>query len=115
MTEWATISGVHGNIFIRPNERMHKGQVIQGHKHNFDHTSFVTDGAVHVKAFLPDGTVLERDFGRGYQFRHFLVLAGVEHEITALEDDTNFYCIYAHRNAQGEVVEEQTGWHGAYS
>lgn len=114
MTEWATISGYYGNIYIRPNEDMKKGQTIQGHKHNFDHTSFVTDGAVHVKAKLADGRVVERDFGKGFPYRHFLVLAGVEHEITALEDGTNFYCIYSHRNSQGEITEYQTGWGLAY-
>jgi quercetin dioxygenase-like cupin family protein len=109
MTEW-----ISGNIFIRPNQNMKKGDVIQGHKHNFDHTSFVTEGSVHVKAVTPDGRVIESDFGKDYKYRHFLVLADVEHEITALEDGTNFYCIYSHRTPQGEVSISQTGWREAY-
>jgi quercetin dioxygenase-like cupin family protein len=93
---------------------MMKGQVIKGHKHNFDHTSFVTDGSVHVHAVCPDGRVIDADFGRGHAYRHFLVLAGVEHEITALEDGTNFYCIYSHRTPQGEISQVQTGWMEGY-
>lgn len=109
MTEW-----VSGNIFIRSNEHMRKGAVIHGHKHNFDHTSFVTEGSVHVKGTLPDGRVIEADFGKDFPFRHFLVLANVEHEITALENGTSFYCIYSHRTPQGEVSIQQTGWPGSY-
>ncbi len=109
MTEW-----VSGNIFIRPNQHMMKGDVIPGHTHNFDHTSFVTEGSVHVKGTLPDGRVIEGDFGRDYKARHFLVKADVKHEITALEDNTNFYCIYSHRHPQGDVSESYTGWHEAY-
>jgi quercetin dioxygenase-like cupin family protein len=109
MTEW-----VSGNIFIRPNRNMMKGDVIQGHKHNFDHTSFVVKGSVHVKAVTPDGRVIEGDFGEAYNTPHFLVLADVEHEITALEDGTSFYCIYSHRTPQGEVSLHQTGWYDAY-
>lgn len=105
---------VSGNIFIRPNAGMTKGSVIDGHAHNFDHTSFVVNGAVNVKATLLDGTKIEGNFGNGYPLRHFLVLAGVEHQITALEDGTDFYCIYSHREPQGAVVEHQTGWYEAY-
>lgn len=109
MVEW-----VSGNIFIRPNEHMRNGQVIHGHKHRFDHTTFVTEGSVHVKAVTPDGRTIEGKFGKDYHFRHFLVLADVEHEITALEDGTSFYCIYSHRTPQGEVVLGETGWREAY-
>ena len=74
--EWAS-----GNIYIRPNIMRKKGAVVQGHKHNFDHTTIVFTGSVHVKGVLPDGRVIERDFQAP---SHFLVLKDVEHEITAL-------------------------------
>ena len=105
---------VSGNIFIRPNEMMKAGDTIAGHAHNFDHTSFVVNGAVNVKATTPDGRQIDGNFGNGFPFRHFLVLAGVEHAITALEDGTDFYCIYAHREPQGDIVQENTGWYEGY-
>lgn len=101
---------VSGNIFIRPNV-MNKGDKIVGHKHHFDHTSIVFTGAVHVKANLPDGTVIEKDFASA---SHFLVLADAVHEITALEENTVFWCVYSHRTPQGDVVQENTGWTKAY-
>lgn len=100
-----------GNIYIRPNVMEKAGEVIHGHAHRFDHTSIVFTGAVRVKAKLLDGRTIEQDFTAP---AHFLVLAGVEHEITALEDGTTFWCVYAHRTPQGEVVQRHIGWQGAY-
>lgn len=102
---------VSGNILIRPNFFGKAGEVIQGHKHNFDHTSFVIKGSVRVRATTPDGRKLDKVFKAG---QHFLVLAEVDHEITALEDNTEFFCIYSHRTPQGDVVQEVTGWDEAY-
>ena len=102
---------VSGNIFIRPNPLPRAGDKIDGHRHNFDHTTIVFRGAVHVKATLPNGAVIERDFRAP---AHCLIRADVTHEIVALEDNTEFWCVYAHRTPQGEVSERYTGWPDAY-
>jgi hypothetical protein len=47
--------------------------------------------------------------------RHILIRAGVRHRIEALEDGTEFWCVYAHRDAQGRVSQVYTGWMDAYS
>lgn len=106
---------VSGNIFIRPYPLALAGDRCMGHKHNFDHTTIVFKGAVHVRAGLPDGSVIERDFGEGMSNgRHFLVKAEVEHEIVALVDNTEFWCVYSHREPQGEVIQHYDGWDTAY-
>jgi hypothetical protein len=102
---------VSGNIFIRPNRLDRVGDKCAGHKHNFDHTTIVYSGAVHVRAVLPDGRVIERDFEAP---AHFLVRKDVEHEITATVSQTVFWCVYAHRDPQGRVTQEVTGWEEAY-
>lgn len=102
---------VSGNIFIRKNGGMAKGDKVGGHTHNFDHTTIVFTGAVHVSALCPDGRVIEQDFRAP---THFLVKAEVKHEITALEDGTEFWCVYGHRTPQGDVVQEFNGWSEAY-
>ena len=99
---------VMGNIFVRRN-RMRKGEVIHGHAHAFDHVSYCTHGAVTVRAGEQVRTIRASD-DRNY----ILIRAGVEHEITALEERTKFDCVYSHRTPQGEVVEEYTGWDQAY-
>lgn len=102
---------ISGNIFIRPMEFEKAGQVCPGHTHRFDHTTVVFKGAVRVKAKTPDGRLIEREFTAP---AHFLVLKDVEHEITALVDDTMVWCVYSHRTPQGDVVQDYNGWGGAY-
>jgi hypothetical protein len=98
-----------GNVFIRKNKGK-VGDVVDGHTHNFDHTTIFHVGAFHVKAKLPNGTVIERDFVAP---SHCLIRSDVEHEITFTADG-EFWCVYSHRNAQGEVVQEDNGWGAAY-
>lgn len=98
-----------GNIFIREHFLPPKGKIV-GHKHNFDHTSF-TFVPIHVKRTWPDGRIEEQDFNPG---EHFLVEAECIHEITSLATEPSemdkFFCIYSHRDPQGEVVQKMTGW-----
>jgi len=99
-----------GNIFIRPIES-DAGSHTGGHTHNFDHTTIVFTGSVRVRATLVDGTEVEETFAApGY----FLVKKDVTHDIEALEDDTVYWCVYSHRDAQGEVTQEANGWTAAY-
>lgn len=98
---------VSGNIFIRPNALLPKGHIIQGHKHKFDHTTIVFTGSIHIKK-VENGKVIEQDFKAP---SHALIKADVEHEITSLEDNTTYWCVFSHRNSQGEVVQEWSGWH----
>ncbi len=106
MPEW-----VSGNVYIRPNRLEKAGQKVEGHKHNFDHTTIFFRGSFRVKKISADGTEQEREFEAG---THCLIQAGVVHEITALEDDSEFWCIYSHRTPQGRIVQEFTGWEKAY-
>lgn len=106
MAEW-----VSGNIFVRPNVMLTAGDIVNGHAHNFDHTTIVFSGAIRIKRTLADGKEQSQEIAAP---GHCLILAGVEHEITALLDNTVFWCVYAHREPQGEVAQEVTGWHEAY-
>lgn len=99
---------VSGNIFIRPNALLPKGHITHGHKHTFDHTTIIFSGSIHAKKINEDGTTEEKDFKAP---AHFLVKAGVEHEITSLEDDTTYWCVFSLRDSEGEVAKEWDGWH----
>jgi hypothetical protein len=103
---------ISGNIFIRKMMvNAPKGHIVEGHTHNFDHTTIVFQGAVHVRATLPDGRVIEHDF---HAPNHLLIRKDVTHEITALEDGTECWCVYSHRTPQGEVTQIDTGWPDGY-
>lgn len=84
---------VSGNIFVRANGLQNKGDNVFSHKHDFDHTTIVFKGSIHVKAIEPNGSTLEYDLTSP---SYFLVEKGVEHEITALEDNTEYWCVYSH-------------------
>lgn len=100
-----------GNIFIRKNKLAQVGDRVDGHTHNFDHTTLFQRGAFHVKATLPNGTVTERD----YIAPDFcLIRSDVEHEIVATQSDSEFWCVYSHRTAQGDVVQEYNNWGSSY-
>jgi len=129
---------ISGNIFIRRNVLPKIGDATNGHGHNFDHTTIVFSGRVRVVAREPDVTkqaatpsgdlifdktgspiyftvpgkvIADREFGDGSPFgRHFLVKAGVWHDITAMMDATEYWCVYAHREPQADASAVNTGW-----
>lgn len=99
---------VSGNILIRPNGFMKAGETIVGHTHNFDHTSIVIYGELHVVVKDIEGRiVIQGDFIAG---EHFLVKAQYLHEMTSKVDGTHFICIYSHRTPQGDVIQQYNGW-----
>ena len=101
-----------GNIFIRKLFLPKIGDRVDGHFHAYDHTLFLLEGKIKVQATMPDGIITLFKLNPK---EHFLVRKDVIHEITALEDNTEFWCVYSHRNSQGEIVQEFTGWNEAYS
>jgi hypothetical protein len=118
---------VCGDVFTRTcGSPMKKGEVIEGHSHNFPHMSLCLLGSVQIKARLPDGErmrnfyapssqLLNRDEA-GWARRCVVEIAdGIHHEITALEDDTVFWCIYVPRDPETRlVIPHYNGWEPAY-
>ena len=84
------------NLFCKQMTFSKVGDVEQGHCHAFDHTTLLATGSVMVKAN-----------GKSTKFsapQMIFIRADVEHEITALEDNTVAYCIHALRD--GNAVED---------
>ena len=106
---------ISGNIFIRPFKMAKAGDAMDGHYHNFDHTTLIVAGAFKCEATLEDGRVVERFFGEGQPHgRHCLIKARVRHRFIALFDNSEGMCVYSHRTPQGEVSLVNTGWDDAY-
>lgn len=102
------------NIFVREMIFQRSGHVIDGHAHNFDHTTYVVRGSVLVDKLRADGSV-ERSVEVAAGSRCWILIrAGVRHRLTATEDNTVAHCIYAHRDAQGDVVQRHDGWERSY-
>jgi len=87
-----------GNIWTRKMFFPKKGNLYEGHKHDHDHLSLLQSGKVLVEI-------------EGYEPKIFtaptyiVVRAEHEHKITALEDETLWWCIHASRDDNGEVIE----------
>lgn len=81
------------NLFCKQMFFTKAGDVEQGHCHNFDHTTLLGSGSVEVKA---NGKVTKFTAPQ-----MIFIKADVEHEITALEDNTVAYCIHAIRDGDG--------------
>jgi len=81
------------NLFCKQMLFAKAGDIEQGHCHAFDHTTLLSAGSVMVKAN-----------GKSTKFKSpqmIFIKADVEHEITALEDNTIAYCIHALRDGDG--------------
>lgn len=105
-----------GNIFMREMPFKTAGEVVEGHTHNFDHTTYVVRGSIKIEFLNADGSVKQTAIKRAIDGHNWvLIKAEVCHRITALEDNTIAHCIYAHRNPQGEVVQVYEGWMEGYA
>lgn len=101
--------GFYGNVFIRRIELDYRGQTLPGHKHNYDHATFVGKGRVRVKWTSPtDGSVRFREL-EGPDW--FEVPAHADHEIVALSNGCVCFCVFAVRDESGEVAEFITEQH----
>jgi quercetin dioxygenase-like cupin family protein len=92
---------------------MKKGGVVEGHQHNFGHASPLFKGGVIVRKWSPDKKVLllERElWAPGW----IGIEAGYWHSFESLADGTIMQCAWPHRNPDGTVSEEYTGWILAY-
>lgn len=107
---------ISGNLFVRvPQASMKAGEVVLGHTHNFDHTTYVQKGSMEISLLNvtevdANGNPLEStvDMSRVIhctdQQNWCLILKGRYHLLRALEDGTVYHCIYAHREPQAMVI-----------
>ena len=92
--------GACSNIFIKMMHFKNKGECECGHKHTYDHISLLAKGSVLVKVNGQE-TV--------FTAPHMIYVSkDHHHEITALEDNTLWFCIHALRKADdtGDIISE---------
>jgi hypothetical protein len=91
--------GYFGNIWVRQNSIDHAGDCFPGHEHHFDHVTLLVQGKVLVEV---DGYEPKE-----FQAPTFIVIKkDKQHKITALVDNVVYYCVFALRDDNGEVLEE---------
>lgn len=99
-------SETSGSLQLLKHENLQAGQFVVGHKHNFDHTTIIFKGSIKIVTPTRSVVFTAPD--------HVLIKKEVEHEILILEDDTTYWCVFSHRDENGEVVQEPNGNIDAY-
>jgi hypothetical protein len=90
--------GFIGNVWVRQNWLIKAGDTAGGHAHYHDHVSLLVKGSVEVSV----------NNGPAKRFAaptYIVIKKQNRHRIVALEDDTVFYCVFAMRDVDGEVVD----------
>jgi len=90
--------GCVSNIYIRMMHFHKKGDVEQGHSHEFDHVSFLSRGSIKMTV-----NGVTKEFVAPHMI---LVKKDLEHEIIALEDETILCCIHGLRDLDtGDILD----------
>lgn len=91
--------GFFGNIWVRSHTFKKAGHTNGGgHFHVFDHVTLLIKGSIKVEV---EGYEPTR-----YIAPTFIIIKKDEkHKITALEDDTVYYCVFAMRDINGDITD----------
>lgn len=90
--------GYFGNIWVRQNVLELAGESHDGHEHKFDHVTLLVSGKVSIQ--------IAEEEPREFTAPTFIVIRKEHtHKITALADGTVYYCVFALRDIDGEVME----------
>ncbi len=95
--------GFFGNIWVRQNNMEKKGESFPGHKHKHDHVTLLVKGEIEIEV---EGKSKPKQF----KAPTFVIIRKEHnHKVTALTDDVMYYCVFALRNLDGEVIEDMVG------
>lgn len=95
--------GFIGNVWVRQNVLPLKGDTAGGHLHYHDHVSLLVSGSLEV-------TVGDAPPKRFAAPTFIVIKKNHKHHMVALEDNTVFYCVYAMRDVDGQVVDIYQDW-----
>lgn len=89
--------GCYANVWVRQKIFTKVGEEIGGHKHKYDHLSILAKGEVQLRV----GEEI-----KVFKAPTFIVIPKDRvHNVTALTDDVLWYCVFAHRDINGEVFD----------
>jgi hypothetical protein len=113
-TDKVLSEGPYGNLYRRQMVVDTKFAQVEGHKHNYDHVTYLIRGKVLMTVWKEDyqgnkhpGTSKEETFQAPSAI---LIRKNNFHKFTALTDDTILECVYAIRDSKtGEFSESWDG------
>lgn len=94
--------GYFGNIWVKQNILDGAGSMSHGHEHLFDHVSLLVEGTVEVHVAGAEPTQFVAPTFIVIRKQH-------QHHFKAVTDRVVWYCVYALRDFEGEVIEDLYG------
>ena len=91
--------GCYANIWIRQKFFINIGETIGGHMHKYDHISLLATGKAKVEV-----NGIEKEFTAP---TFIIIRKDKIHNITSLEENTTWFCIFADRDIDGEVYSPE--------
>lgn len=89
--------GCISNLFVRQMHFAAAGDIEMGHKHSFDHMTLLAKGKLKVRI---------NDEETEFTAPHMIFIkAELQHELTAVTDNTVAYCIHALREPTGDILD----------
>lgn len=87
-----------------------------GHTHNYDHTTIVIRGRLQITyhQLQTDGTWAVSKVEEASQGSAVFIAATVRHTLKALDDNTQYMCVFSHRDFDGLVTQIYVGNAKAY-
>jgi hypothetical protein len=90
--------GFVGNIWVLQHYLELTGDTNGGHAHTHDHITLLTTGSVQVS--VNDGEP------KVFTAPTFIIIKkGLRHKLVALEDNTNYFCVFAMRDIDGDLTD----------
>ena len=90
--------GFVGNIWVLQHYLELAGDTNGGHAHTHDHITLLTTGSVEVS--VNDGEP------KVFTAPTFIIIKkGLRHKLVALEDKTNYFCVFAMRDIDGDPTD----------
>lgn len=93
----ASVFGFIGNLFVRKVYFPESGDYMEGHRHQFDHVTFVSQGAIRFRKGDEIRDVVAPDF--------IEAPAQVVHDMIALKPNSCAWCVFAMRDSTGQVLD----------
>jgi hypothetical protein len=107
LADWTPDVDILGNVGFR-RIILTGHQKLPGHEHNFPHATAVVKGVIEVVFTDQDGSKSTGVYAAPAKFE---VPARVKHEIAALSDGAECWCIFGVRDETGEIAEMVTDRH----
>lgn len=100
--------GFFGNVWVRSHTYRKAGDSNGGgHYHKFDHVTLLIKGSIRVE--------VEGEEPTRFMAPTFVIIKkDKKHKVTALEDDTVYYCVFALRDVDGDVTDIYSGDNSPY-